>query len=231
MTLSGLSQWGRYVKIEIKSQVFSHSDRCHPSTALKKINDTSYVFYASLKHLSTIFPSGDLYLINTLCEKQRWDTIIVGSSQLKPHDKSRHFSEEPFSHLLSRVISSSYCELEDNARVCLSPQGEDLCSLSHLYGLPLTGGVPRSRRRVRPHTRPTWRAGMSSDNFSQLTSLCVPTLHLFLLWFLLSAINCIAFSSPKFNAKHVCFCKEQSQLKGTYGSIPQAQVFDFHCID
>lgn len=138
------------------------------------------------------------------------------------------------------VVSSSYCELEDNAsqrmRVCLRPRGEDLCSLSHLYGLPLTGGVPHSRRRVLPHSRPTWRAGMSSDNFSQLTSLCVPTLHLFLLLFLMSAVNCIALLSPNFNVKHMCFCKEQSRSRETHVRtrpqvcFPQAQCFGPHLL-
>lgn len=80
-------------------------------TALKKINDASYVCYASLKYPSTIFPSGVLYLINALCEKQRQAASIVGSSRLKPHGKSRQLSEELFSRLLSKKSCSRFLKL------------------------------------------------------------------------------------------------------------------------
>lgn len=182
------------------------------------------------------------YLINTLCKKQRWAASIVGSSRLEPHGKSRHHSKEPFSHLLSKNSCSRFLKLlrtggqwePEDEGVSKDSGGWGIYPLSHLYGLPLTGGVPHSRRRVLPHSRPTWRAGMSLDNFSQLTSLCVSTLHLFLLLFLMSAVNCIALSSPNFNVKHMCFCKEQSHLRETHVRtrpevcFPQAQRFGPH---
>ncbi len=188
-------------------------------------------------------PSSHLlfYLINTLCKKQRWAASIVGSSRPEPYGKSRHLSKEPFSHLLSKKSYSRFlkllraggqCEPEDEG--VSKASGEDLCSLSICMSFHWQGGVPHSRRRVLPHSRPTWRAGMSSDNFSQLTSLCVPTLHLFLLLFLMSAVNCIALSSPNFNVKHMCFCKEQSRLRETHVRsrpqvcFPQEQSFGPH---
>ncbi len=172
-------------------------------------------------------PSSHLlfYLINTLCRKQRWAASIVGSSRPEPHGKSRHHSKEPFSR------AGGQCEPEDEGVSKASGGGGGggerfiLCPIcmgfhwQEVFPTPEEEfshiADPRGERGCPRIILASWRRSVFLPYIcSSFCSWCLPL---------------TALSSPNFNVKHMCFCKEQSRLRETHVRtrpevcFPQAQ--------